>query len=213
MKKTRRSITDILKVVIAIIIVSGLISALGITALVIGMQEIIDATSSRDWPEASGTVIHSKIENTETTSTGKRNREYSYQADIKYKYFVNGKTYVGDRISWGEVSNKDIAQRRVDNYPVGREITVYYDPEIPEKSVLEPGYSSGLLFLPLLGIGAILCAIICGVVIWIYGEGLAQTLSSTIGQNFLLRAFATIVGFFAFAGLIIYLMFKYLWGP
>jgi hypothetical protein len=61
---------------------------------------------------------------------------------IRYDYEVNGRHYVGRRISWrvgGGTSTADAtAQELAEKYPPGSGVRVYYDPQRPSTAVLEP---------------------------------------------------------------------------
>jgi len=80
-----------------------------------------------------GVIIASKVEST-STSDGR-----SYSAEIEFEYDLNGQRYTGDRHSYFSfgTSSQTHSQEIVDRYPVGREVSVYYDPGEPSESVLE----------------------------------------------------------------------------
>lgn len=96
---------------------------------------------------AAGMVTASRVESS-SSSDGT-----TYGAQVEYDYEINGQSYQGDRYSYFSfsTSSRDHAQDIVDRYPVGREITVHYDPDEPEDSVLETGAASfptlAILFL------------------------------------------------------------------
>jgi len=54
---------------------------------------------------------------------------------------VYGKEYTSSQIKAGDIHMSVYGSRKaydtVDRYPVGAEVTVYYDPENPEQSALE----------------------------------------------------------------------------
>ena len=61
---------------------------------------------------------------------------------MRYRYVVGGRERTGDRVCFGDglgVSWRSSAERRAGRYPVGRKVSVFYDPEEPDVSVLEPG--------------------------------------------------------------------------
>ena len=61
---------------------------------------------------------------------------------IRYDYEVNGRHYVGRRVSWrvgrGTSTADATAQELAERYPPGADVTVYYDPHRPATAVLEP---------------------------------------------------------------------------
>ncbi len=66
--------------------------------------------------------------------------------DVRYTYQIDGKPFTGNRIAFGQkeiMSNSDAAQRVVREYPEAKSVDVYFDPNDPETSVLEPGIIPG----------------------------------------------------------------------
>lgn len=214
MLKKRRT-AEIVKTVIAIILVSGLILSMGTVTFVIGIQEFIAAKNSTDWPSVNGIVFRSEVEVTEdrrSRSSGTSTSSYSYQPVVNYQYFVNDTKNTGDTIRYGLVTNKHMAEKTVAKYPKKREVVVYYNPDKPKQSVLEPGYSGGLLFMPIMGLIVIGCGLLSVYLIWNYGSSIAESTSAAIGKNFFLRAAAFIIGgLLLFFGLA-YLMQRFLYG-
>jgi hypothetical protein len=99
------------------------------------MAEEADATKS--WPTAPGVITRSDVH--QSKSDGKT----MYSAEISYDFVVEGKLFSGDRITLnsGGTSTSSIKSVKKDlqKYPVDAAVTVYYDPELPNNSVLEPG--------------------------------------------------------------------------
>jgi hypothetical protein len=83
--------------------------------------------------EAQGEITHSSIH----TSKWKNKVYYHYL--IKYAFSVGGESYSSDKVAFNDNSslNQASAQRVVNKYPVGKKITVYYNPQDPQFSVLE----------------------------------------------------------------------------
>jgi Protein of unknown function (DUF3592) len=83
---------------------------------------------------AEGKIVSSS---TYTSTTWKRKTYYHYS--IEYEYIVNGKNYRSDEITFNHNSSIDqeFAQTYVSKYPVGKKVTVHYDPHDPAFSVLE----------------------------------------------------------------------------
>ncbi len=216
MKESRqRNRAEIAKTIVAIILVSGLILTLGTGAFVIGIQEFIAAKSSGNWPSVNGIIFHSEVKVTRESGSrsGATSRTtYSYQPVVNYQYLVNDKQLTGETIRYGLVTNRPRAEETVAKYPLKAKVIVYYNPDKPEQSVLEPGYSGGLLFMPVMGLVVIGCGLLSVYLIWTYGSSIAESTSSLIGQHFLLRAAAFIIGaLVVFFGLA-YLMQRFLYG-
>ncbi len=80
-----------------------------------------------------GVVTGSEIERS-SSSDGT-----TYAANIEYEFELGGTSYTGDRHSFFSfgTSSSEHASEVVRRYPVGKRVTVYYDPGEPEQSVLE----------------------------------------------------------------------------
>ncbi len=169
---------------------------MGTGAFVIGIQEFIAAKSSTNWSTVNGIVFRSEVKITRESSRsgGTSRTTYSYQPLVSYQYLVNDKQFTGETIRYGLVTNKPRAEKTVGKYPLKTEVIVYYNPDKPEQSVLEPGYSGGLLFMPVMGLVVIGCGLLSAYLIWTYGSSIAESTSSLIGRHFLLRAVAFIIG-------------------
>ena len=88
---------------------------------------------------ASFSSADGKIVSSSTyTSTWKRKTYYYYS--IEYEYIVNGKNYRSDEITFNHnySIDQEFAQTYISKYPVGKKVTVHYDPHDPSFSVLEP---------------------------------------------------------------------------
>ena len=124
---------------------------------------------SRNWISVNGKVISSEVKKYVGTNPYTDSLD-DYCAEVTYRYSVGGKMYSGNTIrftGWCYLSN-DRAQRDVDLYPKSEVVLIYYDPDIPEDSVLEPGGSfwSAILPLPLyLGSGVVGSLIILSILI------------------------------------------------
>ena len=84
-----------------------------------------------------GDVVEAKMWHSSTYRSGGR---YDYK--IEYHYTVEDKKYIGslvrlERQSWPS-GDRQIVEELLEKYPLGDEITVYYDSAKPEFSILEP---------------------------------------------------------------------------
>jgi len=88
---------------------------------------------------------------------------------ITYTYRVNQKRYISDQINFSTSrggSDRSLADKYVEQYPIGRQVIVYYLKNDPAFSVLEP-YNTGtteIEFFVLIGI-----LIVCVMCLGIYG--------------------------------------------
>lgn len=110
------------------------------------------AHNSAKWPEVAGTIVSSNISH----HLGGKGTPYS-SPDIAYSYQVGPTLYIGDNIAYAPLSSSNTRKvsQVTGRYPVGRVVTVYYDPSNPQESVLEPGATTdswtkviaGIIFL------------------------------------------------------------------
>ena len=124
--------------------------ACGIGLTVKGGYDAYQAIRSYFWASTEGQVLSSTV-----TRVKRLNDPASYYASISYEYEVGGTKFTGDRVFLGEYGTGSAGpmQEIVDRYPVGKRVTVYYDPQDPNKAVLERGArlaSFGLLLIGLL---------------------------------------------------------------
>lgn len=96
-----------------------------------------EAEASESWPTSIGTIINSEVNQSVDDGTT------MYSAEINYQFNVENKSYVGNKISLasGGTSTSSLREIKKDlqKYPIGKEVTVYYDPELPNNAVLIPG--------------------------------------------------------------------------
>jgi hypothetical protein len=97
----------------------------------------VSAFLSRGWPTAKGVVSR-----TGTSQDVYLEGEESCSLDVEYKYTVAGKEYKSEMIYFGSHSFSTVQSQEADRiastYPLGMEVTVFYDPGSPQNAVLEP---------------------------------------------------------------------------
>lgn len=118
----------------------------------------------RQWPTAEATILSSRVE-------GRR----AFHPEIVYEYSVNGKTYRGITDmgvpGFGTKANRlNVAETNVIHNPVGKIVTVHFDPNDPSISRIKilPTYTVFLL----LSVGSIL-----------FGVGLWGAAASWMGKS------------------------------
>ncbi|NJN80338.1 MAG: DUF3592 domain-containing protein [Anaerolineales bacterium] len=93
--------------------------------------------SAQNWLSTTGTILMSSVQSRRSSSSG----GYSDYPVIVYQYQVNGQSYQSQRLKAGEqffnVNVSWQAQETINKYPIGKEVTVYYDPNNPAESALE----------------------------------------------------------------------------
>jgi hypothetical protein len=109
--------------------------------------ELRSILECKNWPTVSGTIISSKVDtidrmeiNTLPNRKGMVSR-FVYLPAVAYNYTVKGKKYRSSKVFlWMDAEDyhkPETAQKIVDRYPVGKEVTVYYKPDNIEEAILE----------------------------------------------------------------------------
>jgi hypothetical protein len=93
--------------------------------------EMYQSYESIDWPSVSGRVDRSWRTDSPTVP------------HVRYSYKVGKKGYQGNRVAFGDVVGVAEVKRVMRRFPAGKEVPVYYEPDNPANSVLEPGYGKG----------------------------------------------------------------------
>jgi hypothetical protein len=102
-----------------------------------------ESAESTKWPSVPGVITDMSI-SVSHSSDGSIHRS----ASVKYNYSVSGKPYQGDRIKVEASTDVPAAER----YPKGTRVTVFYNPEHAEVSVLETG-GPGMILWGIAGMG------------------------------------------------------------
>lgn len=137
----------------------GLLAVVGGVGAFLSARDLVRGRSSASWPTTLGEVVYASIEqHMDSDSDG--STSVTYKAKVVYNYQVGGQALVGDRRRFSDSSSNNArrAQEAINRYPMGTQVTVYYDPNNPEICVLEPGASVGgfialVITLGLLGFG------------------------------------------------------------
>lgn len=145
----------------AILIVAGLLVGGFMTKV------FFDARANRSWPSTTGQVVESRLEidrpNRRRTSGQRSGRRRSYDAVVRYSYTVGGRSYTSDRFSaatdFFSSSNQNRTRDFLNRYPVGANVTVFYNPRQPGSAVLERGGFRALQWGLLLGLAPLLAGL------------------------------------------------------
>lgn len=124
----------------------------------LGMREVGRAAAETEhWPETTGVVIRSHVEEVV--------RRRRYRPDIEVRYEVNGREYTTTEIERVPLRSMHRPEERHEveavtaRFPYGRTVPVYHDPNDPAKAVLVRGSSQYLGDAPMwFGFGLTLAA-------------------------------------------------------
>jgi hypothetical protein len=124
---------------------SGIFFLAGLAILFTGIRTYQRSKQAANWMTVTGMVTTSKVIN----PMGNERKQYAH---IEYEYSVLGTSYVSNKINFAQLSGFNdtalgTAEEKVKKFPAGRSVTVYYDPQEPQRAVLEIGGNSGLLIL------------------------------------------------------------------
>ena len=162
----------------------------GCAASFFGWRAVMRSFASTDWPSVDGKIIESRVEEKKvkrTSSSSKKTplNQKRYQPKVDYTYSVNDKSFKGTRISYSDhgylgksksvtvmgvtryssnANAKASAQKIAKKYHKGKKVTVFYMPNNPGESLLEPGFSYKVFAWPICGI--VLLAI-GGIIAWL----------------------------------------------
>ncbi|MCB0035868.1 MAG: DUF3592 domain-containing protein [Anaerolineales bacterium] len=119
-----------------------MVIGLGLTTI-LARTVLKDGQASENWPTTIGVITTSELQ------TRRNGDGYSYSPRIIYEYRVAGEAYTSGRVTVadGGSSRADSAQETVDQYPLGAEVPVYYNPDVPTESLLEAGTPALLTWL------------------------------------------------------------------
>ena len=118
----------------------AIFAAYGLLETILGVVYWRRGLRSLEWPQTTGVIRASSI------------RFKGQSAPIvTYEYKVGGIWYSSKRTSFG--TSFGTSSKRNISYRVGCNYPVYYNPDKPKMSVLEPGESVLFNFLTILGLG------------------------------------------------------------
>lgn len=146
--------------------IMGLFLLIGAGLSVWGWTILQNARASATWPTAEGTITASEV-----THSSDEDGD-SYRPEVAYDYQAGGQFHTSYTIKFGEnsYSSRRRAETIAANYPVGKQVTVYYDPEQPGRSVLEPGVTGGSYIVLGVGVFFILLTLIIGPLAFFFGD-------------------------------------------
>lgn len=96
------------------------------------------AREQQSWPQTKGKIISTEI--LEGTITDSNTKEATtYAPKINYEYSVGGKRYMSSVYTLDPhwvLEFREQAETIVKDYPIGREVPIFYDPQRPEVAIL-----------------------------------------------------------------------------
>ncbi len=99
---------------------------------------------TQSWETTTGMITRSELRRTGRGGMGRK-------AELEYSYYVNGQLIENERIRFGGIDI--LPSHTLEKYPRGMEVDVYFDPENPSESVLEPNLPGSAYFLMFIACG------------------------------------------------------------
>jgi hypothetical protein len=115
--------------------IAAIFAPIPLLLLVALVTKLIEVHRAAKWAEATGRIVKSAIEARHHRFQGEAETVKNYPA-VEYEFSAGGKEYRGARIGIGDVGADEI-DATLGKYPVGKTITVFYDPKNPNECVLE----------------------------------------------------------------------------
>ena len=122
-----------------------LLRVIGLIPLLIGLflmhrggKNLLEAYNSKSWNQTEGTITISEVRPLASIPSSSMRNPVPV-AHIEYTFVVNEITYTADRRSFNDYGSdvRDQQQNIVDRYPVGKKVTVYFDPGNPQHAIIE----------------------------------------------------------------------------
>ena len=159
---------------VAAVVFGAIFCGLGVLALWSGGQRLWHGAASEHWPTVEGKVLFSRVNASDAQVSDDRQGSIAtpqvattFSPQFVYSYEVEGVNHFNNRRRFGRIEGSDDAwaQEIAAHYKVGTKIRVHYFPSDPDVAVLETGNNSEGLWLPGVGLAALLFGL--ATLIWV----------------------------------------------
>jgi hypothetical protein len=127
----------------------------GLVFFIISTFSVINSLRAKQWIMTIGKIIHSEV----YVSKDAEDFVKTYRPNVVFEYSVFGEKFVCDRLYFGvkmmSSGNLTNSKKLVEKYSVNKEVAVYYNPDKPKQSVVEPGFHYVLVSRFVVSIGLI----------------------------------------------------------
>lgn len=134
---------------------------LGILLIVGNVRARKRAGESQTWPSTTGRILLSEVRTSQTRDDDGNLQAPSFYPYVEYDYIHNGQAFKSHKLSFGShemFNNQAAAAAKLAAYPAGADVTLFYNPQKPDDSVLErvaPKSKAGLIVgIIMLALGA-----------------------------------------------------------
>ena len=112
----------------------------GIFMILLGRKNQKKADASQNWPSTNGAIIETGTTRNFSSGADGDSDIVTYTPKLKYSFRVDDVEFISDKIAFGygkSYNSEMAALSALQNYPVGKQVAVYYNPENPNEAVLE----------------------------------------------------------------------------
>jgi hypothetical protein len=123
---------------IGVVLLVGIV--FGLFAVVTVPIEMSRMAQAEHWPSRKAVITHSYTRHVRGSATRPRTNS-SWKVEICGVYEDDGGKFCLSRVRYGDIrlgADKNGALEMVAKYPLGREVEVYYSPDNPKETILEP---------------------------------------------------------------------------
>lgn len=117
-----------------------MLAGIGLVVWRIWKSRRIKAISS--WPETAGSIVDHDISKVDISDADDHGADYRFDPVVKYTYNVEGKVFHGSKIGINTprfTMGSKAEQYLLEKYPIGKEISVFYNPSKPADAVIDRG--------------------------------------------------------------------------
>lgn len=106
--------------------------------LYLTIPNLLNFYRSQTWPRVTGQIVESRWQNKLIAQSAAR-PSFKFIPKIEYSYTVGEKEFKGNTVSLSAFDEMDrsFAKTKLEQYPTGRQVLVYFNPSQPELSCLE----------------------------------------------------------------------------
>ena len=150
------------------LVAAAVMFMLGFGLIGYAVKDFSKKNGKKTWPQTTGEIIQSNADAIEEVINRERyDKNKHFGLDIRYTYRVNLTSYESSKVSeaayegiTGIAYSEERVRAYAKQYQTGTKVTVYYDPENPENSILIPSAPTGLLvFFILMGVSVLFCGL------------------------------------------------------
>ena len=115
--------------------IAAIFAPIPLLLLVALVTKLIEARRASKWAQTTGRIVKSATEARHHQFQGEAETVKNFP-DVEYEFSAGGKNYRGSRVGIGDIGADEI-DATLAKYPVGKSVTVFYDPKNPNECVLE----------------------------------------------------------------------------